>query len=124
MAIHAAPFAARSSLATHGTRFRPPVARSPIPAALAEIASEANLAACIVHLHALSESNGRETPPDIELAGLPGEEPSSRQELIDRLGRLSEMGVSAVGMWLPGGTRTDWCDRVAQFGADVNAKLG
>ena len=89
----------------------------------AEITNEADLAEGIAHLRELSASTGRARPPGVELAGLPGDEPSGPQELLDRLGRLAGLGVDAVGMAMPGGTRAEWCERVERFGSEVIARL-
>lgn len=67
---------------------------------------------------------GREHPPEIILSSLtsPGEKPAP-QELVDRIGRYEEMGITGVALHLDGKTRAEWCDNAARCGAEVLAKL-
>ena len=67
---------------------------------------------------------GREHPPEIILSSLtsPGEKPAA-QELVDRIGRYEEMGITGVALHLDGKTRAEWCDNAARCGAEVLAKL-
>jgi probable F420-dependent oxidoreductase len=67
---------------------------------------------------------GRERPPEIILSSLtsPGEKPSAT-ELIDRIGRYKDLGITGCALHIPGKTRSEWCDNVERCGADVIAKL-
>ena len=67
---------------------------------------------------------GREQPPEIILSSLtsPGEKPAP-QELVDRIGRYEEMGITGVALHLDGKTRAEWCDNAERCGAEVLAKL-
>ena len=67
---------------------------------------------------------GREQPPEIILSSLtsPGEKPAP-QELVDRIGRYEEMGITGVALHLDGKTRAEWCDNAEHCGAEVLAKL-
>lgn len=90
----------------------------------ADLETDEDLARSAAILRELSEQAGRDVPPEIELAGLlagDGALPSS--QLVDRLGRYAELGVTAVGVTMEGRTSAEWCDNAERFGAEVIAKL-
>jgi probable F420-dependent oxidoreductase len=91
----------------------------------AEIVDEKDLAAGIAYMRDYAEQVGRETPPEVVLGGLipHGERRVGPSEIIDRIGKLREMGVSAAGAGVNGRTRAEWCDSAERFDAEVLAKL-
>jgi probable F420-dependent oxidoreductase len=91
----------------------------------ADLSTEAELADSIALMRELSEKAGRETPPDVELAGLPGGHADLEPEaLVEALARYAALGVGAVGATMEGGTRAEWCDNAERFGSEVIARLG
>jgi hypothetical protein len=67
---------------------------------------------------------GREDLPEIVLGGLtsPGEKVDN-QELIDRIGRFAEMGVTTAAITVNGRTRAEFCDEAERIGAEIIAKI-
>ena len=90
-----------------------------------DLSTEADLAEGIAYLKAHCEAIGRETAPTVELAGLTDPTGTKTpQELIDKLGRYAELGVSNVGVTMEGASGAEWCDNAERFGQDIIAKLG
>jgi probable F420-dependent oxidoreductase len=90
----------------------------------AEIANDDDLAQGIAYLREQCEAQGRKDPPEIVLGGLnrPGEKIEFSQ-MVDRIGRLAEMGVTTAAVSGEGDTRAEWCDRAERIDAEVLAKL-
>jgi probable F420-dependent oxidoreductase len=90
----------------------------------AAMTSESDLLEGINYMREHCAVVGRERGPDVILSSLtsPGEKPHP-QELIDRIGRYKELGISGAALHIDGKTRTEWCDNVERCGADVLAKL-
>jgi hypothetical protein len=67
---------------------------------------------------------GRERGPEVILSSLtsPGEK-LRPQELIDRIGRYQELGITGAALHIDGKTRAEWCENVERCGAEVLAKL-
>ncbi len=67
---------------------------------------------------------GRERPPEIILSSLtsPGEKPGA-QELIDRIGRYRELGITGAALNIGGATRAEYCDNAERIGSTVLALL-
>lgn len=85
---------------------------------------EVDLAEGLDYLRAYAEQHGRQDPPAVVLASLtrPGGA-WDPQALVDRIGAIGEMGVSALAAHIDGATRAEWCDNAERFGAEVIAKL-
>ncbi len=90
----------------------------------ASITGEADLVEAIAYMKAHCEAVGREGMPEIVLGSIasPGEA-CSPQQLLDRIGRYRELGVSAAGNHIGGRDRAEWCDNVERFGSEVIAKI-
>jgi probable F420-dependent oxidoreductase len=90
----------------------------------AAMENESDLAAGIAYLREHCEKVGREIPPRIVLSSITstGEKLGSAA-LIDKIGRLSTLGVSGAAVHIEGRTRAEWCEHAARFGSEVLAKL-
>jgi probable F420-dependent oxidoreductase len=90
----------------------------------AEMATDEDLAAGIAYLREHCEKVGREQPPAIVLGGLnrPGEK-LHYPAMVDRVGKLREMGVTTIAVSGEGATRAEWCDKAETIDAEVLAKL-
>ena len=88
------------------------------------MANESDLAEGIRYLREHSEKVGRKIPPEIVVSSITstGERLSSAA-LIDKIGRLHEMGVSGAALHIEGKTRAEWCEHAERCGTDVLAKL-
>lgn len=89
-----------------------------------DIRTDEDLAKAIDYMRDHCEKVGREEMPDIFLGTLnfPGDG-STPQQLIDRLERYREMGISGAVVYVGGRTCDEWCDNAERFGADVIARL-
>jgi probable F420-dependent oxidoreductase len=85
---------------------------------------EEDLAAGIAYMKEYAAEVGREDLPEIVLGGLtsPGEKVDN-QELIDRIGRFAEMGVTTAAITVNGRTRAEFCDEAERIGAEIIAKI-
>jgi probable F420-dependent oxidoreductase len=90
----------------------------------AEIANDEDLAERLGYLRAHCEKIGRQEPPEIVLGGLnrPGEK-LEYSAMIDRIGKLAEMGVTTAAASISAPTRAEWCDAAERFDAEVLAKI-
>jgi probable F420-dependent oxidoreductase len=90
----------------------------------AAMTGEVDIAEGLRYLKEHCEKVGRTKGPDIILSSLtsPGEKPAP-QELVDRIGRYKEMGISGTALHVNGKTRREWCDNVARTGEEILAKL-
>jgi probable F420-dependent oxidoreductase len=90
----------------------------------AEMASIDDIAEGIRYMHAHCETIGREKPPEVVLSGLihPGEK-WTVETLLDKIGRLTEIGVHEAAVSIEGRTRAQWNDNAERFAADVIAKI-
>lgn len=88
------------------------------------MAGEEDLLNGINYMREYCAKVGREDLPEIVLGGVnsPGEI-LSNQEIVDRIGRYAELGVSTAAVSVKGGTLTEWCENAAQVGEEVIAKL-
>jgi alkanesulfonate monooxygenase SsuD/methylene tetrahydromethanopterin reductase-like flavin-dependent oxidoreductase (luciferase family) len=86
--------------------------------------TEEDLIAGINYMKEYSESVGRKEYPEVILGSFtsPGEKWSS-QQIVDRLGRFREMGISGAAISVDGHTRREWCDNAERIGQEVIAKL-
>jgi probable F420-dependent oxidoreductase len=89
------------------------------------ITGEEDLKAGIAYMREYAEQVGREDLPEIVLGGVnaPGEKFGS-QEMVDRIGRLKEMGVTTAAITVDGRTRGEFCDEAERIGAEIIAKVG
>lgn len=70
------------------------------------------------------EKVGRERGPEVLLDGLsPIGKQFDAETLLERLGKLRQLGVVGAAVHIQADTRAEWCDHAARFGADVLAKL-
>ncbi len=90
----------------------------------AAMSGETDIVEGIRYLREHSAKVGRERPPEIILSSLtsPGEK-LNPPELIDRISRYKEMGVSGAALHIGGTTRAEYCDNAARVGAEVISKL-
>ena len=86
----------------------------------AALETEEDLAAGIAYMKEHCEKVGRVGLPDVILGSItsPGEKWST-QQLIDRLSRFAELGVSGAAISVDGHTRREWCDNAERLGEDV-----
>ena len=87
-----------------------------------EMRDEDDLAGGVAYLREHSERIGRERPPEIVLGSFnsPGDTP---ELLLERAGKMKELGVAAVAANLEGRSLAEWCDTAERFAADVLSKL-
>jgi probable F420-dependent oxidoreductase len=90
----------------------------------AAMSGESDLLEGMRYLREHCATIGRERPPEVILSSLtsPGERPSA-QELIDKIGRYRELGISGAALHIDGTTCAEWCDNAERCGAQVLAKL-
>ena len=90
----------------------------------APLTNEADLAVALQYLRDHCEKVGRERPPEIVLGSLSSiDRNMNAAAIIDRIGKLREMGVSGCAVHMLAKTRAEWCDYAERFGADVLTKL-
>jgi probable F420-dependent oxidoreductase len=90
----------------------------------AALENEDDLAAALQYLRAHCEKVGRKTPPEIILGGFAHiDKNMNTQQLIDRIGKLKELGVTATAVNMLARTRAEWCEDAQHFAADVLAKV-
>jgi probable F420-dependent oxidoreductase len=85
--------------------------------------TEEDLIGGINYMKEYAASVGR-PEPEVVLGSFtsPGEKWSS-QQIIERLGRFREMGISGAAISVQGATRNEWCDNAERLGQEVIAKL-
>jgi probable F420-dependent oxidoreductase len=90
----------------------------------AAMETEEDLAAGIAYMRAHCEKFGRKDLPEVILGSItsPGEKWST-QQLVDRLSRFGELGVSGAAISVDGHTRREWCDNAQRLGENVIAKI-
>jgi probable F420-dependent oxidoreductase len=86
----------------------------------AALETEEDLAAGIAYMKEHCEKVGRKDIPEVILGSItsPGEKWPT-QQLIDRLSRFAELGVSGAAISVDGHTRREWCDSAERLGEDV-----
>jgi probable F420-dependent oxidoreductase len=90
----------------------------------APLENEADLTVALTYLRAHCEKVGRATPPEIILGGFAHiDKNMNAQQLIDRIGKLKEIGVTATAVNMLAKTRAEWCDDAQRFASDVLAKV-
>ncbi len=85
---------------------------------------EEDLVRGIQYLREHCEKIGREDPPKLVLGSIaaPGQK-LTPQEMVDTIGRYSELGISCVALHIQGRTRDEWCDNARHLAAEVLSKL-
>ncbi|TAL01597.1 MAG: LLM class F420-dependent oxidoreductase [Rhodospirillaceae bacterium] len=88
------------------------------------IAGEEDLAKGIAYMKDHCEKVGRAQPPQVVAGSItsPGKA-WTVQEIVDTIGRYTELGVTGTGVHIEGTTCNEWCDNAERFGTDVIAKL-
>ena len=90
----------------------------------APISGVDDLAAGLAYLKEQSEKAGRTRPPGIMFDGGLGHAPDfNAGALIDRVGQLTQLGVSSVSLHIQGRDRSEWCDNAARFGAEIIRRI-
>lgn len=90
----------------------------------AALTNDAELAAALGYLRDYCDKVGREHPPEVMLGSLSMiDDNMNPAALIDRIGKLRELGVSGCAVHVLARSRAEWCDRAERFGAEVLAKL-
>jgi probable F420-dependent oxidoreductase len=90
----------------------------------ATMADEMDLAQGIAYMREHCEKVGRATPPEIVLASItqPGEKLSA-QQMLDRIGKYAELGVTTVATNFHVDTRAQWIEHAERFAEEVIAKV-
>ena len=90
----------------------------------ASMSGEVDIVEGIRYLREHCAKIGREKAPEIILSSLtsPGEK-LNPPELVDRIGRYKDLGVTGVALHINGKTRAEWCDNAERCGVDVVAKV-
>jgi probable F420-dependent oxidoreductase len=88
----------------------------------ASMGDEAELAEGIAYLNEQMAAQGRTRPIDVALDSF--RVPEGTQAALDTIGKFKALGISTLGVHLPGATVPEWCDSAARFGAEVIAKAG
>jgi probable F420-dependent oxidoreductase len=90
----------------------------------APLTNDADLAVALEYLREHCIKMGREHPPQIILGGLGAFDANTNtQALLDRIGRLRELGVHGCAVHMAASTRAEWRDCAERFGIDILAKL-
>ena len=90
----------------------------------APLANEADLAVALQYLRDHCDKVGRERPLEIVLGNLSSfDRNTNTAAIVDRIGKLREMGISGCDVHMLAKTRTEWCDYAERFGAEVLSKL-
>jgi probable F420-dependent oxidoreductase len=90
----------------------------------AELTNADDLVVALRYLRDHCEKVGRTAPPEIFLGGFAHiDKNMNAQELIDRIGKLKEIGVTGTAVNMLAKTRAQWCDNAQRFASDVLAKL-
>jgi probable F420-dependent oxidoreductase len=89
-----------------------------------ELCTEADLAKSLRYLREHCEKIGRTQGPDVVLGSVtaPGEKLNS-QAIIEKIGRLKEMGVSGAAVHIEAKTRAEWIEKAQKYAEEVIAKL-
>lgn len=90
----------------------------------APMADDNDLATGMRYMREHCEKVGREQGPEVMLGGLSSVGKQLNPEaLLERLGKLRELGVAGAAVHIQASTRTEWCDHAERFGVDVLARL-
>jgi probable F420-dependent oxidoreductase len=90
----------------------------------APLTDEKDLAVAIRYMRDHCEKVGREHGPEVILGSLsPVGKQFNAEALLERIGKLREMGITGAAVHIQAATRAEWCDHAERFGADVLTKL-
>ena len=90
----------------------------------APLADENDLIPAMSYLREHCEKIGRKQPPQVILGSISSiGKDLPAEELIERIGKLGEMGISGTAVNFLASSRAEWCDHAERFGAEVLAKL-
>jgi probable F420-dependent oxidoreductase len=90
----------------------------------APLATEDDLRVAIQYLREHCEKVGRERPPAIILGSFGSvDRDMNPAALLDKIGRLRDLGLSGTAVNIRATTRAEWCDLAERFGSDVLSKL-
>lgn len=89
-----------------------------------ELTTEVGLAEGIRYLHDYCAEIGRETPPEVVLAGFEhiGKD-FNADEVLEKIAKVEAMGVSTLAINVLGDTRAEWCDHARRIGEEIVAKV-
>jgi probable F420-dependent oxidoreductase len=106
---------------------------NPFPTASAQLAqtsrtvelnTEVGLPEGIDFLHEYCAEIGRETPPEVVLAGFEhvGKDWNA-DEVLEKIAKVKAMGVTALAINILGDTRSEWCDYAQRVGEEIVVKI-
>jgi probable F420-dependent oxidoreductase len=85
---------------------------------------EMDIADGIAYLREHCEKIGRKDPPDVVLGAVNSPNQAwNPHALLEKIGKMRELGISTVGATIDGRTRAEWCDNAERYGAEIIAKL-
>jgi probable F420-dependent oxidoreductase len=88
------------------------------------MADEMDLADGLAYMREHCEKIGRKQVPEVVLGAVNApSETWNAQALLEKIGKMRELGVNTVGATVDGRTRAEWCDNAERFGAEIIAKL-
>lgn len=90
----------------------------------APLTDESDLAIAIRYMLDHCEKVGRERPPEVILGSLSAiDRRFNAEAVLEKVGKLRELGVVGAAVHIQTGTRAEWCDLAERFGAEVLTKL-
>lgn len=88
------------------------------------MADEMDVASGIDYLREQCEKVGRKQPPEVILGAVNSpNEAWNPSALLDKIGKMRELGINTVGATIDGRNRAEWCDNAERYGAEIIAKL-
>lgn len=88
------------------------------------MADEMDVASGIDYMREQCEKVGRKQPPEVILGAVNSpNEAWNPSALLDKIGKMRELGVKTVGATIDGRTRAEWCDNAERYAAEIIAKL-
>jgi probable F420-dependent oxidoreductase len=90
----------------------------------AQMSDEMDIAEGIKYLHEHCDKIGRAARPEIVLGAVnhPGDTWNA-EALLERIGKLRELGVTTVSSTIDGKTRAEWLQNAERYSAEIIAKL-
>ena len=90
----------------------------------AAMTDEMDLADGIAYMREHCEKVGRAQLPEIVLGAVnQPNEAWNAQALLEKIGKMRELGVSTVGATIDGSSRAEWCANAERYGAEIIAQL-
>jgi probable F420-dependent oxidoreductase len=88
------------------------------------MADEMDVADGIAYMREHCDKFGRKLPPEVVLGAVNApNEAWNPAALLEKIGKLRELGVSTVGASIDGRTRAEWCANAERYGAEIIAKV-